>query len=252
MKKILLSLFGLVCATGLAAAADNVFYTATADPGLSPDGMNQNSTPADVWQVGLSATGGSGSYFGTFGDLANSWYIYSFPMGGAKGSVDALHTFDGGALSIGQTVSLSFLNRTAAAGGSIGLSLMGGSSSLITFSWTAGDSVYRYTDAGVSGQSTGFNWEYQNAFDLSFTLTGSATYSASVSDGVTTANWTGAYSGPITGIDIFNNVGGNNSDVGFNNLAVTPEPSTWALLATGGALLLGFRRRLAVGRKARV
>src|SRR5882757_6973139 len=121
MKKILLSLFGLVCATGLATAADNVFYTATADPAASPDGMNQNSTPADVWQVSLSGTGGRGSYFGTFGDLANSWYIYSFPMGGAKGSVDALHTFDGGALSIGQTVSMSFLNRTAAAGGSIGL-----------------------------------------------------------------------------------------------------------------------------------
>ncbi len=252
MKKILLSLFGLTCAAGLATAADNVFYTATADPALSPDAMNQNSTPADVWQVTLGSVGGSGSYFGSFGDLANSWYIYSFKTDGAVGSVDALHTFDGGALSIGQTVSMSFLNRGAVAGGTVGLSLMDGSSSLITFSFASGDSVYRYTDAGVSEQSTGFGWEFQNALSLSFTLTGSATYNASVSDGVTTANWTGAYSGPITGIDIFNNVGGNNSDVGFNNLAVTPEPSTWALLATGGALLFGFRRRLAVVRKARM
>jgi len=254
MKKILLSLFGLTCAAGLATAADNVFYTATADPAASPDGMNQNSTPADVWQVALSSTGGRGTYFGTFGNLANSWYEYSFKTGGTVGSVDALHTFDGGPLSIGQTVSMSFLNRGVIAGGEVGVSLMGGSGSLITFSFAGGDvnNVYRYTDAGTSGQSTGFGWEYQNSLALSFTLTGGTTYNASVSDGVTTAHWSGTYSGLINGIDVFNSVGGGNSDVGFNYLSVAPEPSTWALLAAGGTLLLIRRRRLAFVHKARM
>ena len=71
MKKILLTSLSLTCVVGLATAADNVFYTATADPASNPDGMNQSSTPADVWQVALSSTGGRGTYFGTFGNLAN-------------------------------------------------------------------------------------------------------------------------------------------------------------------------------------
>jgi len=252
MKKILLTLFSLAAVVGLATAADNVSYTATADPANNPDGMNQNATPVDVWQVALSNTGGSGTYFGTYGNLANSWYEYSYLLSSGNGSVDATHTFTGGALSIGQTVSLSFLNRGAVAGGSVGLSLMDGSASLITFSYASGDSVYRYTDAGISQQSTSFAWEYQNALQISFTLTSATTYNAKVTDTVNTANWTGTYTGAIDGIDVFNHAGGNNSDVGFNNLSVVPEPSIWALLVTGGVLLISCRHRLTVVHKARI
>src|SRR5882724_5385971 len=51
MKKILLFIAALVSAASLASAANNVSYTATADPNSSPDGVDQSANPVDVWTV---------------------------------------------------------------------------------------------------------------------------------------------------------------------------------------------------------
>jgi hypothetical protein len=246
MKKPVLCLLGLVSTVSLAVASDNFTYTATAAPGSTPDGVDQNSTPVDVWQITLSATGGRGTEYSTFGNLTDGWGEYSYPSGtpSVSGSVDATTAFAGGDLAIGQTVSIDFLNRAVNTGDSVGVSLLDGSISDIMFSYTGGDptGVYRYTDASVSGQSTGLSFAYQSAIDLSFTLTSATTYSATASDTAGSESWDGTYSGSISGIDVYNHAGGDGSDVLFNDLSVVPEPSTWAMLGIGGVALLGYRR----------
>src|ERR1051325_11606307 len=72
MKKIGSYIAALVSAASLASAANNVSYTATADPNTSPDGVDQNSNPFDVWTVttapGFNGSYGSGSgFFAPFG-----------------------------------------------------------------------------------------------------------------------------------------------------------------------------------------
>jgi hypothetical protein len=83
-------------------------------------------------------------------------------------------------------------------------------------------------------------YQYQNEFNIAFTVTGANTYSAAAGSD----SWSGTFSGSLTGIDVFNHDAGNASDVGFNNLTVAvPEPGVVGLASLGGALLLGYRRR---------
>ena len=63
------------------------------------------------------------------------------------------------------------------------------------------------------------SYQYQSAFNIAFTVTGTNTYLAVAGSDT----WTGTFNGPLTGIDVFNHAGGNGSDVGFNNLKIAPE-----------------------------
>ncbi|HVU08671.1 MAG TPA: PEP-CTERM sorting domain-containing protein [Verrucomicrobiae bacterium] len=248
MKKVSLFFFSFINAASLAIAADNVSYTATGDPNLAPDGVDQNSSPVDVWTLTFtSGVGGTGygTYFGTSEDLANAWVEYSYPPDGTAGdggSDDAITTFTGGALAIGQTVSINFGMGATDPGKEVGVSLLNDSGNAITFYIPgAGPGNYFYSDAGVTGASAGsMGYVYQGNFNIAFTVTGAGTYSAVAGSD----SWTGTFSGSLIGMDVFNHGAGNGSDVSFNNLiiATVPEPSTWAMLAAGGMMLLGFRR----------
>jgi hypothetical protein len=280
MKKAMLVLSGVIGAVGLASASDDFSYTATAASGSSPDGVDQNSSPVNVWTEVLSAGGldgtgdgglqGSGVYFGNpdgsggiGGSAVNSWQAYSYDNPGngnngtaLGGSVNSYDTFAGGALAIGQTVSINFVMRAtdpAANGfpaGQVGVSLLNGSGGptgsgdAITFYiYGGGPGNYFYRDAGSTAASAGsMSYQYQNAFNIAFTVTGAGTYSAVAGSD----NWNGTFSGSLSGIDVFNDAGGNGSDVGFNNLTVAPEPSILAVVSVGGVLLFSYpRRRLA-------
>jgi hypothetical protein len=85
-------------------------------------------------------------------------------------------------------------------------------------------------------------YQFQSQFNIAFTVTGAGTYSAVAG----TDAWSGTFSGSLIGMDVFNQSAGNGSDVAFNNLTVAPapEPSTWAMFAAGGVVLLGYRRSL--------
>ena len=108
-----------------------------------------------------------------------------------------------------------------------------------TYIYGGGPGNYFYSDAGSTGVSAGrMTYQYQSAFNISFTVTGANTYSAVAGSD----SWSGTFSGSLTGIDVFNDAGGNGSDVGFNNLTVVPEPSTWAMLAAGSMAMFGWRR----------
>jgi hypothetical protein len=254
MKKALLFLVGLAGAVGVASASNNFSYTATDTPGNSPDGIDQSSNPLQVWTLttapGFSGLDGSGGYNGTPGGSSgefSGWQMYSYvnspDVAGDGGSATATTTFAGGALAIGQTVSINFEMRALDTGvGTAGLSLLNGSGNAITFEITGGG-AYNYTDAGSTAASAGsMGYQYQSPFNIAFTVTGAGTYSAVAG----TDAWSGTYSGSLLGMDVFNIKGGNGSDVGFNNLTVVPEPSTWGMLTAGGLMLLGYRRHNAL------
>ena len=241
MKKALLILTSVIGAVSLASASDNFSYTATAAPGSTPDGTDQNTNPVNIWTVVTTAGGtnglgdsgadGSGVYFGApfGGGLGNVWQEYSYQNDGVAlgGSVDSYNTFAGGALTVGQTVSINFEMRAtdpAANGypaGQVGVSLMNDTNTAIKFYiFGGGPGWYFYTDAGTNGADAGpMTYRYQSPFNIAFTITGTNTYIAAAGSD----SWSGTFNGSLTGIDVFNHAGGNGSDVGFNNLSVAPE-----------------------------
>jgi hypothetical protein len=261
MKKILLTAIGLIGVAGLASASNNFTYTATGTPGNTPDGVDQNSDPVNVWSLLVTPGSGTGSAQGAYegtafsGETLSGWQIWTSPGStangpGVSGSINASDTFAGGALSIGQTVSLNFEMRGTSVGTDVGVSLLNGSGNAITFGIFGGEpnagnpytgNGYFYTDAGSTYASAGsMGYQYQSEFNISFEITSADTYTAVAGSDV----WSGTYSGSLTGIDVFNNSAGNASDVDFNNLTVaTPEPSTWAMSMAGGLTLFGYLRK---------
>jgi hypothetical protein len=250
MKKTLLTLFSLVAVVVSASASNDYSYTAVSSPGNPGDGVDQNSNPVNVWTLlitpGATGNDGAGGYFGTQDTMVNAWQIYSYQNSGTGngGSVDAETTFGGGALSIGQTVSINFNMRATDPGKYVGVSLLNGSGNAITFEIPgAGPGNYFYTDAGSTLASAGsMTYQYQSPFNIAFTVTGAGTYTAVAGSDI----WSGTFSGSLIGMDVFNHGAGNASDIGFNNLTITsvPEPSILAMCAVGGALLVGCRRNL--------
>jgi hypothetical protein len=214
-------------------------YVASGDPGLAPDANGQS---VDVWTNTISATGGRGSgFFSPFSLSPTPWVLFTYP-GPDVGSIQSSHTFDGGALAIGQTVLIDWANRAIDPGGSVGVSLTSGGVAVATVKFNGGDpdGVYRYDDAGGTNQSTGEGFAYQNMRTLQFKIDSATGYTAKFGS----STWTGTYSGVIDGIQVFNNLGGNGSDVPFNNLNVVPEPSTLILAALAGLCLVPRRRRM--------
>jgi hypothetical protein len=246
MKRIIPILVAVISAVRLASASDIFSYTATGNPGTQPDGVDQNGNPVNVWTVittpggtndlGDSGADGSGVYFGNpdgtggiDGGAVSSWQQYSFQNDGAGlgGSVDSTNYFAGGALTVGQTVSINFVMRgtdPATDGrppGEVGVSLLNGTNTAIEFFiYGGGPGYYFYTDAKSTNADAGpMSYQYQSAFNIAFTVTGPNTYSAVAGSDT----WVGTFNGSLTGIDVFNHAGGNASDVGFNNLSVAPE-----------------------------
>lgn len=266
MKKILLAVFGTIGLTMVAAASDNFSYSATGTPGSTPDGVDQNNNPVNVWTLtqtsGVTGGGTSGAYFGTAfsGETLSGWQIWTSPGSldtGDGGFIDASDLFSGGALSVGQTVSIDFEMRAIDPGRDVGVSLLNGSGDAITFGIYGGEpgaypytgNGYFYSDAGSTDVSAGsMGYQYQSEFNIAFTVTGADTYSAVAGSD----SWTGTFSGSLLGIDVFNDGAGNGSDMGFNNLTVAgpvPEPGTASLVSLGLALsFFGFRKTQAKAR----
>ena len=265
MKKLLVSVGVLLGTTSLACASSTYSYTATAAPGSTPDGMDQSSNPVNVWTVTLTppaiSGGGEGVYEGTAfsGETLSGWQEYTYPGAGGpgtSGSVDSVTTFTGGALAIGQTVSINFEMRAVDPHGTVGISLLNSTSGIGTNAITFGiygaepdatntpytGSNYYYSDASTGGVDTeapgGMAYQYQAEFNIAVTVTGANTYSAVAG----TDAWTGTFSGSLLGMAVFNHDAGNASDVAFNNLTVStvPEPGTLSLVSLG-FVMLGHR-----------
>ena len=242
-------------------AANNISFDAADNPGNNPDASVNGEGPAtdDAWTT-VSSFGNSGSLFGTGlsdGTFTNdnTWQI--FTVTGQDSQIYSKHVLDS-ALTFSQSISLDFANSGIAGNGnpsqsgSVGISLKDSNNTTIAdFHFIGGQGNYTYTDATHNSADTGHAFESQDLMRLTWTVGSGGSYVATLSDpGTNTveATWSGTLGGLglVSGIEVFNNNGGNSSDVFYDDLTVVPEPSTWVagIMALAGCLYRRRRRRI--------
>jgi len=197
--------------------------------------------------LGDSTSNGNGAS-GGINTGGQAWGLYA-----VNGAVSAaVRPFTGGSLTIGQSVTIDFDTGSLDSGNgppSVGIGLQtldGGTiaTNRIQFLFTSGDASYSM-QVGASTINSGVGFT-TGGLHLTFTLTAANTMNLTVgslngSNGGTNSVFTGLSLGGVSGsgisqIRLFDSDAGSasNQDVYFNNLAVVPEPSTFALIATGG------------------
>ena len=131
-KNLVVALLFSVGALSCAWAADSVFYSATGDPNLSPDASATPGGMTDVWTCTFT---GDSSMAGSYKAGDGSWAFYS-----KSAEAIGIHTFDGGALDVNQTVTLNFANQGVAPGYEVGINLLSGSNIEFSLYFIGGDS----------------------------------------------------------------------------------------------------------------
>jgi hypothetical protein len=246
--------FSLVFAAALlgnsALGATTVEYSYNAPPSSSNDSL-VNGGPATTQAWTIAYTTAIPSNFGPFDGTIHGtpmWDIYDAPgrNGSQSGEITQTNTFNY-ALTLDQSVSLEYATgNSLAIGGKVGLNLLDGSTTEVSiFAQNSASSDFLYTDSTNTAVSTGqVYYNSSNIMDFSFEVTGTDTYSADLNG----HTFTGTFSAPITGIQVFNENGGASSDQYTTDLIEPiPEPSTYALML-GGLVLFGMllRRRTAL------
>jgi hypothetical protein len=236
-----------------------VALTAAGAFAAAPASDNAGNPPySDGWQTtdnggtGFTTwtftTAGAGNhYIGATGDGANTFGIFAGGGAGNSSSVD--RSFAGGSLLSGETFSLTLGADAVATNGVIGLNLISSGSPVFTFKFTGGQSLWQLNDGG-SDFNTNIPFASNTPITFSFKYNGGSSYDVVITEGTTTYSGIGFTAGNnisnITGFRVFSNAQGAGFNVGFNDLAVIPEPSTLSLLAAPailGAIFFARRRR---------
>ena len=249
----LLLMMGCMMAS-VANAALVATYSASASPG---DALDANDNAVDVWTV-TGFDGANRSYYqGSVDGNDGLWGIWDRSDGvdGGFSGTYATHTFAGGALTVGQSVSLDYSNQNIDDGEMVGIRLLDGASSEAEFVFIGGTQAYSYTDsASADYTATSKGWSRVDLFQVVFTLTDANSYSMSITSGSggedgnpdvgsVVDSWSGTFTGSsIDGIQVFTE-GGDGSDQRFDNLAVVPEPATIGLVGAFGVVAFLMRRR---------
>jgi len=202
-----------------AATAIPGTYAVLASSNVNPDAVWNGTTDVDAWTVVQS--GATGCVKGSIG-ATPVWSIWCW-AGGGGGVIAQTHAFAGGMLATGQTVSLDYAHNTNIdTDATVGIQLLSVGGSGVTIAFTGGSSMFKFTDATHTSVSTGQDYNANVLMPFSFTVTSATTYTASLNG----HTWTGTLDAPVTGIQLFNNNAGNNSDQSAANLQITaPQPS---------------------------
>ena len=257
MKIRVLSALALLAGVASAASGStNVTYTASADPNASPDA---NGNTVNAWTLSRAgdpagqSTTYSGSYYATGnGLLGTAWGIYSTDAytpttaGQYTAETDQTATLPGGALNIGQTVSIDFLANSVNTGRQYGLRLTTGTTFVLSLSFVGGDGGYRYYD-GTTGGSIPFGYQ-QNGFHFAYTQNTATTYTVvatPIGGGAVIGTFSGTVSGAPNTFQVYDQSACQNNNVLTNNFAIVPEPGSYAFLGAGmlGAVAWLRRRR---------
>lgn len=247
MKKLLIAAFASIAfssgAFALTASDSSTNYTTTFI------GLN-NGTGFNAWTG--SGTGNGGNYIGGSGLSASSWAIFS--GGGAGNSYQATRPFSE-AMAVGDVFTLQIGYTGVATGGEIGVNLFSGGNFRLGFKYIGGNATNSWwLNDGGSDFAVGIPWAGGSpgtTLNYSFTRGTNNTYSINLSQGTNSYvgnNFTGT-SGTmsIDSVQFYTQAQGGGENLGFDNLNVVPEPSTYALLALSaaafGAHVIRRRRR---------
>jgi hypothetical protein len=255
LKRVVWLLVMVCMMVSVVNAALVTSYTASDSPGSDPDG---NDNTVNVWTV-TGVDGPNRSYLKDPQDgNEKMWAIWD--LSGDEAGTYATHTFAGGALTVGQSVSIDYAHNTNIDNGRhTGIRFLDGANNEVEFGFRGGDLYYsKYDTATGLYVLTDKQYDNYDIFQIVFTLTGANSYAMTVSEGSipdagwkpsedgnpdvgdVIASWTGTFTGSsITGIQVYTE-GGNDSDQWFDNLTIVPEPATLILLGAGAMLL---RRR---------
>jgi hypothetical protein len=206
-----------------------------------------NSSVAGSFVFTSTANAGGSLSIDTSG---NAWGLYA-----NSGNVsDAVRPFTGGALTIGQTVTINLDQGYEDTGATVGIGLQNSSfDNLMEVYYIGGDSVNSWKKNDAAGQSDlSPNVPFSgDGFHLEITLATATTYTGVLtSNDGGSATFSGTLISPLGGQDItqvrlFNaNSGmGDNANFYGNSLAIVPEPSTVVLVGLGMLGVLALRRR---------
>jgi hypothetical protein len=247
MKKLLLAaVASVVLSSGAFAATlanDNATNVAYSDGWITGDNGGVGFGPWAITANGSGSGGFAGSYVGGTGLGNPTFGIYS--GNNAAATVTAYRPFTGGGLTVGQSFNVD-LGNTATIVGQIGLTLMSGSTARWTLKFVGGGANWLLNDGG-SDFSAGQAYAPNTPLSFSLTYGGGSTYSYSFGTGSGNNFTASADISNLDGVQFFSVDQGDNQNMGFNNLQVVPEPSTYALLALSaaglGAHLIRRRRR---------
>lgn len=235
-------------------------YSASDSPGSAPDGNGDT----DVWTV--TGFGGADRSFyqgDSYDGNVGMWAIWDrdASVDGGFSETQATHTYAGGALTVGQSVSIDYTYANIASGERVGIRLLDGITTEAEFSFLGGGDYWSHTDTASAGYTdTSMRWNGGDIIQVAFTLTGANSYSMSITAGSNPGfaqggdnnpnpgafleSWSGTFTGSsIDGIQVFT-AGGDGSDQRFDNLSVIPEPATISLVGAFGLGALFLRRRL--------
>ncbi len=244
MKKSLIAAVASIALSSGAFAAnvasDNA-STANYPGGAWTTGSN-GGVGFGAWTLSSSPSGGfAGSYIG--GTALGNPTFGIFSGNNASAGFVAYRPFTGGNLAAGQSFSVSLAN-TATINGQIGVTLMSGASARWTLKFVGGGQNWLLND-GQNDFGAGQAYAANTPLTLNFTYNGGSSYSYSFGTGSGNNFTATADISNLNAVQFFSTDQGPDQNMGFNDLQVIPEPSTYALLALSGIAFGGYliRRR---------